>query len=193
MPWNCLTQKRATEVSATFCYWVFCSSKWLFETYLSPMECTFWYVGSYQRPIPPLLRLSALFIATVSQCAADFGHFEAVRYLTVCWRCRLAETVTLLTYVREVSDSNLGRDTTNLTEIFLAFPESSRKFRECTFGHDRSLPNPFRFIIKWTLYKIIVQLYLLDVTQCCSLKVNRRFGGTCRLHVQDWIISQARN
>jgi hypothetical protein len=31
-----------------------------------------------------------------------------------------------------------------------------------------------------------------DITLCSSLKVNQRFGGTCRLHVQDRI-SQARN
>jgi hypothetical protein len=31
-----------------------------------------------------------------------------------------------------------------------------------------------------------------DITPCSPLKVNRRFGGTCRLHLQGWI-SQARN
>jgi hypothetical protein len=32
-----------------------------------------------------------------------------------------------------------------------------------------------------------------DVMSCSPLKVNRRFGGTCRLHLQGWRISQARN
>jgi hypothetical protein len=32
-----------------------------------------------------------------------------------------------------------------------------------------------------------------DITQCSPLKVNRRFGGTCRLHFQGRRISQARN
>jgi hypothetical protein len=32
-----------------------------------------------------------------------------------------------------------------------------------------------------------------DITQCSRLKVNRRFGGTCRLHLQGWRISRARN
>jgi hypothetical protein len=32
-----------------------------------------------------------------------------------------------------------------------------------------------------------------DITPCSPLKVNRRFGGTCRLHFQGRSISQARN
>jgi hypothetical protein len=32
-----------------------------------------------------------------------------------------------------------------------------------------------------------------DIMPCSPLKLNRRFGGTCRLHLQDLIISQARN
>jgi hypothetical protein len=32
-----------------------------------------------------------------------------------------------------------------------------------------------------------------DITPCSPLKVNRRFGGTCRLHLQRRRISQARN
>jgi hypothetical protein len=32
-----------------------------------------------------------------------------------------------------------------------------------------------------------------NITPCRSLKVNRRFGGTCRLHVQGKTISKARN
>jgi hypothetical protein len=31
-----------------------------------------------------------------------------------------------------------------------------------------------------------------DITPCSPLKVNRRFGGTCRLHLQGRIISRAR-
>jgi hypothetical protein len=31
-----------------------------------------------------------------------------------------------------------------------------------------------------------------DITQCSPLKVHRRFGGTCHLHLQGQIISQAR-
>jgi hypothetical protein len=31
------------------------------------------------------------------------------------------------------------------------------------------------------------------IMQCSPLKVNRRFGGTYRLHLQDWRISRARN
>jgi hypothetical protein len=32
-----------------------------------------------------------------------------------------------------------------------------------------------------------------DITPCSPLKDNRRFGGTCLLHLQGWRISQARN
>jgi hypothetical protein len=32
-----------------------------------------------------------------------------------------------------------------------------------------------------------------DITPCSPLKVNQSFGGTCRLHLQDRRISQAKN
>jgi hypothetical protein len=32
-----------------------------------------------------------------------------------------------------------------------------------------------------------------DITYCSPLKVSPRFGGTCRLHLQSWRVSQARN
>jgi hypothetical protein len=32
-----------------------------------------------------------------------------------------------------------------------------------------------------------------DIMPCSPLKVNRRLGGTCRLHLQGWSICQARN
>jgi hypothetical protein len=32
-----------------------------------------------------------------------------------------------------------------------------------------------------------------DITPCSPLRVNRHYGGTCRLHLQDRRISQARN
>jgi hypothetical protein len=32
-----------------------------------------------------------------------------------------------------------------------------------------------------------------DITPCSPVKVNLRFGGTCRLHLQSRRISQARN
>jgi hypothetical protein len=34
---------------------------------------------------------------------------------------------------------------------------------------------------------------LWDTTPCSPMKVNRRFGGTCRLHLQGRIVSQTRN
>jgi hypothetical protein len=36
-------------------------------------------------------------------------------------------------------------------------------------------------------------LFFWDITLCSPLKVNRHFGGTCRLHLQGRRISQARN
>jgi hypothetical protein len=38
-----------------------------------------------------------------------------------------------------------------------------------------------------------LSLYYEDITTCSPLKVNRRFGGTRRLHLQTRRISQARN
>jgi hypothetical protein len=32
-----------------------------------------------------------------------------------------------------------------------------------------------------------------DITSCIPLKVNRRFGGTCHLHLHSWRISRERN
>jgi hypothetical protein len=68
-----------------------------------------------------------------------------------------------------------------------------------------SLPNSFRnmeSIIIWvrhvTLLEETTNVYMKssmfwDITSCISLKVNQRFGGTCRLHLQDQSIRQARN
>jgi hypothetical protein len=33
----------------------------------------------------------------------------------------------------------------------------------------------------------------LDITPCSPLKYNRRFGKTCRFHLQSWRVNQARN
>jgi hypothetical protein len=32
-----------------------------------------------------------------------------------------------------------------------------------------------------------------DIKPCSPLKLNRRFGGTCRLHLQGWRVSRGRN
>jgi hypothetical protein len=32
-----------------------------------------------------------------------------------------------------------------------------------------------------------------DIKPCSPLKLNRRFGGTCRLHLQGWRVSQGKN
>jgi hypothetical protein len=52
------------------------------------------------------------------------------------------------------------------------------------------------FSRQWPLGDIKYQVNILlswDITPCSSLKVNRRFGGTYRLHLQCRRISQARN
>jgi hypothetical protein len=36
-------------------------------------------------------------------------------------------------------------------------------------------------------------LIFWDITPCSQLEVNRRFGGECRLHLQEARINQARN
>jgi hypothetical protein len=40
---------------------------------------------------------------------------------------------------------------------------------------------------------VIISLVFWDKKSCSPLKVNRRFGGTCRLHFQGQSISQAGN
>jgi hypothetical protein len=47
---------------------------------------------------------------------------------------------------------------------------------------------------RWEKCPFLTKNYILwDIPPCIPLKVNRRFKGTCRLHLQDWRIRQARN
>jgi hypothetical protein len=43
------------------------------------------------------------------------------------------------------------------------------------------------------LTAMVMKRYLWDITPSSLLRINRRFGGTCRLHLQGRKISQARN
>jgi hypothetical protein len=46
----------------------------------------------------------------------------------------------------------------------------------------------------WSSHSMVTQSAILwDITPCSPLKVNRRFGGTCRLRCQSRRISKARN
>jgi hypothetical protein len=40
---------------------------------------------------------------------------------------------------------------------------------------------------------VLKSFIFLDITPCSPMKVNQRFGGTCRFHIQGQRISQARN
>jgi hypothetical protein len=55
--------------------------------------------------------------------------------------------------------------------------------------------NPAMFLFRYVGQAIIKlkSSIFLDITLCSSLKISRRFGGTCRLHVQGRRIIQARN
>jgi hypothetical protein len=47
--------------------------------------------------------------------------------------------------------------------------------------------HTYSFTLKTNSVKIIIKSAIFwDITQCSPLKVNRCFGGTCRLHFQDW-------
>jgi hypothetical protein len=62
----------------------------------------------------------------------------------------------------------------------------SRQYFGCTRDIQGVYNNKGKFtIIKSSIFR--------DVTPCSSLKVNQRFGGTCRLYLQRRRISQARN
>jgi hypothetical protein len=51
-----------------------------------------------------------------------------------------------------------------------------------------------RILLKGVGCEVLTAVVIFwDITPCSPLKVNRRFGGTCRLHLQGRIISQARN
>jgi hypothetical protein len=75
--------------------------------------------------------------------------------------------------------------------------------REWTFGLPIMLPN------SWEVEQLLASQYgltsmelvsnriciikTLNITPCSPLKINRRFGGACRLHLQWQIISRERN
>jgi hypothetical protein len=48
-------------------------------------------------------------------------------------------------------------------------------------------------VIGWGDMAVLKTSFLWNITPCSPLKVNRRFGGTYRLHLQSRRISQARN
>jgi hypothetical protein len=48
-------------------------------------------------------------------------------------------------------------------------------------------------LLEWRLKKLMKSAILWDIPPCSPLSVNRRFGGTYRLHLQDRIISQEKN
>jgi hypothetical protein len=56
-----------------------------------------------------------------------------------------------------------------------------------------TLDRKFLVVFKVLTPVIIKSSIFWDVTSCSPLKVNRRFGVKCRLHLQDRIVSQARN
>jgi hypothetical protein len=69
----------------------------------------------------------------------------------------MAHAVTPLTSIREAPPSNLARDIESVTEVSVVFLNQ---------------------------YMNIKSTILCDITPCSPLKVNRRFGGTYRLHIQ---------
>jgi hypothetical protein len=54
--------------------------------------------------------------------------------------------------------------------------------------------KPFHLIRFEVLIAVVMKVSIFwDITPCSPLKVNGRFGGTCRLHIQGQRISQAGN
>jgi hypothetical protein len=53
--------------------------------------------------------------------------------------------------------------------------------------------NSVALVCERTNVKIMESTNFWDMTPCSPLKVNRRFGGTCCLHLQGRIINRARN
>jgi hypothetical protein len=53
----------------------------------------------------------------------------------------------------------------------------------------KDISEPLQFEV---LAAVVMKSYILYL-QCSMLKVNQRFGGTCRLHFQGRTMSQARN
>jgi hypothetical protein len=65
----------------------------------------------------------------------------------------------------------------------------------CLYLRGRGVPTYLSDCIGFEVLTAVVMKSSVfwDITPCSSLKVNRCFGGTCRLHLQDRIISQERD
>jgi hypothetical protein len=63
---------------------------------------------------------------------------------------KLLEVVIFLTYIREVTNSNVGQDT-GLSEVFVILCNLSRQMLEQYFklSYDRFLPHPLQIIIPY--------------------------------------------
>jgi hypothetical protein len=76
-----------------------------------------------------------------------------------------------------------------------AFEEVS-SFHVLSFTHNFPLSHACytscSFFVLYLVIRIMMSCIFWDITSCILLKVVRRFRGTCRLHFQGRIISQAR-
>jgi hypothetical protein len=63
-------------------------------------------------------------------------------------RAKCFQTITFLTYILKVSGSNLGRNTTIMTEVSLGFPQSLHtNDGELKKGHEPFFPHSFKFFL----------------------------------------------
>jgi hypothetical protein len=81
------------------------------------------------------------------------------------------------------------------TDVYRGFPVPQGKYRDSTLIKPRPLPCIFQFILGFEVLTAVVMKSIIfwDITPCSAFKVNRRFGGTYRLHLQGRKISGARN
>jgi hypothetical protein len=73
-------------------------------------------------------------------------------------------------------------------------PVNIRTLLQTAYGtcHPLFCTNPMFFTVVWfeVLTAVVIKSSILwDITPSSPLEVNRRFGGTCRLHLQGWRIS----
>jgi hypothetical protein len=75
------------------------------------------------------------------------------------------------------------------------FSHRQRRYHVINKHRQESFPNKPTFKLGFEfLTAMLMKIYIFcNITPCRQLRVDRRFGGTCRLHLQNQRINQGRN
>jgi hypothetical protein len=106
-------------------------------------------------------------------------HRYQARILPVTSPCKIC-LLMLLTY--SLSESACFDSSLQIATEVVIWDIFKKLSYDSEFGSSRSNRRPaLKSSVFW------------DITSCIQLRVNRRFGRTCRVHLQGWKVSQGRN